>query len=144
MPRGCSMNWEHRMRCSKCGTEGIPGKKFCAECGSPLSNRCSNCNSDNAPGAKFCADCGSALNGNVAAQGGGKRSAAEAVGGVRVAPERPAGAPLDGERKTVTALVADIKGSMELLEDLDPEEARAIVDPALKLMIDTVHRYGCH
>jgi len=43
---------------------------------------------------------------------------------------------LEGERKTVTALFADIKGSMELIEDLDPEEARAIVDPALKLMID--------
>ena len=41
----------------------------------------------------------------------------------------------------VTALFADIKGSMELMEDLDPEEARAIVDPALKLMIDAVHRY---
>src|SRR5713226_6211396 len=142
MPRLCSMSGERRMRCSKCGKEGIPGKKFCAECGSPLSNRCSNCNSDNAPGAKFCADCGSALNGDVAAQGGGKRFAAEAVGGVRVAPERPAGDPLDGERKTVTALFADIKGSMDLMEELDPEEARAIVDPALQLMIDAVHRYG--
>ena len=47
-----------------------------------------------------------------------------------------------GERKTVTALFADIKGSMEMIENLDPEEARAIVDPALKLMIDAVHRYG--
>jgi class 3 adenylate cyclase len=46
-----------------------------------------------------------------------------------------------GERKTVTALFADIKGSMELMEDLDPEEARSIIDPALKLMIDAVHRY---
>jgi class 3 adenylate cyclase len=50
-------------------------------------------------------------------------------------------AVLEGERKTVTALFADIKGSMELMEDLDPEEARAIVDPALKLMMDAVHRY---
>jgi class 3 adenylate cyclase/tetratricopeptide (TPR) repeat protein len=48
---------------------------------------------------------------------------------------------LDGERKTVTALFADIKGSTELEQDLDPEEARAIVDPALKLMIDAVRRY---
>ncbi len=46
-----------------------------------------------------------------------------------------------GERKTVTALFADIKGSMDLMEGLDPEEARAIVDPALKLMIDAMHRY---
>src|SRR5262249_17943793 len=48
----------------------------------------------------------------------------------------------DGERKTVTALFADIKGSMDLIEDLDPEEARAIVDPALKLMMEAVQRYG--
>ena len=47
----------------------------------------------------------------------------------------------EGERKTVTALFADIKGSMELMEDLDPEEARAIVDPALRLMIEAAHRY---
>ncbi|HXZ87323.1 MAG TPA: adenylate/guanylate cyclase domain-containing protein, partial [Candidatus Binataceae bacterium] len=50
-------------------------------------------------------------------------------------------AAIDGERKTVTALFADIKGSTELMEDLDPEEARAIIDPALKLMIDAVRRY---
>jgi len=48
---------------------------------------------------------------------------------------------VDGERKTVTALFADIKGSMDLMEDIDPEEARAIVDPALRIMIDAVKRY---
>jgi class 3 adenylate cyclase len=50
----------------------------------------------------------------------------------------------NGERKTVTALFVDIKGSMELMENLDPEEARAIIDPALKLMIEAVHSYGGH
>jgi class 3 adenylate cyclase len=50
-------------------------------------------------------------------------------------------AAVDGERKTITALFADIKGSTELMRDLDPEEARAIIDPALKVMIDVVHRY---
>ncbi len=55
--------------------------------------------------------------------------------------EAPAPENLDGERKTVTALFADIKGSTELEQDLDPEEARAIVDPALKLMIEAVRRY---
>jgi class 3 adenylate cyclase len=63
--------------------------------------------------------------------------------GVHVAPEQTsadAGA-LDGERKTVTALFADIKGSTELERDLDPEEARAIVDPVLHIMMAAVHRY---
>jgi class 3 adenylate cyclase len=54
---------------------------------------------------------------------------------------QPDGSALDGERKTVTALFADIKGSTELMADLDPEEARAIIDPALKLMIEAVRRY---
>jgi len=49
---------------------------------------------------------------------------------------------IEGERKTVTMLFADLKGSMGLIEDLDPEEARAIVDPALKLMMEPVQRYG--
>jgi class 3 adenylate cyclase/tetratricopeptide (TPR) repeat protein len=61
---------------------------------------------------------------------------------IRFSPDIAAPDVIDGERKTVTALFADIKGSMELMEDLDPEEARAIFDPALKLMIDPIHRYG--
>jgi class 3 adenylate cyclase len=59
---------------------------------------------------------------------------------IRVTSERPP-ENLEGERKTVTALFADIKGSMDLMEDLDPEEARAIVDPAIRLMIGAAHRY---
>jgi class 3 adenylate cyclase/tetratricopeptide (TPR) repeat protein len=55
--------------------------------------------------------------------------------------DNPEPQAIDGERKTVTALFVDIKGSMELIEDLDPEEARGLVDPALKLMMDAVHRY---
>ena len=47
----------------------------------------------------------------------------------------------EGERKTITALFADLKGSTALIEGLDPEEARAIIDPALQLMMDAVHRY---
>jgi class 3 adenylate cyclase len=48
---------------------------------------------------------------------------------------------LEGERKQVTVLFADRKGSMELLADRDPEEARKILDPVLELMMDAVHRY---
>jgi len=71
----------------------------------------------------------------------GSPSAAKAAGGVRIASEGQTSETIEGERKTVTALFADIKGSTELMRDLDPEEARAIIDPALKLMIDAAHRY---
>jgi class 3 adenylate cyclase len=60
---------------------------------------------------------------------------------VRIASEHTVVDVADGERKTVTALFADIRGSTELEQDLDPREARAIIDPALKLMIDAVRRY---
>ena len=61
--------------------------------------------------------------------------------GVQVLADHPASDAIDGERKTVTALFADIKGSTEMMADLDPEKARAIIDPALRLMIDAVHWY---
>jgi class 3 adenylate cyclase/tetratricopeptide (TPR) repeat protein len=48
---------------------------------------------------------------------------------------------LEGERKLVTVLFADLKGSMELLADRDPEEARRLLDPILERMMDAVHRY---
>ena len=123
------------MRCAKCGTENTSGRKFCPECGSPLSRRCAKCSAQNSPTAKFCEDCGAPLESPEV----GSTKTSNSVP-IRIA-EPPKPENLDGERKTVTALFADIKGSMELMEDLDPEEARAIVDPALKLMIDAVRRY---
>jgi class 3 adenylate cyclase len=131
-----------RMRCTKCGTESTTSRKFCAACGSPLPRRCPACGVENAPSSAFCEDCGAALAANVASAATGSPQAASTTPQLRVTPEQPeALAPTDGERKTVTALFADIKGSTELMRDLDPEEARAIVDPALKLMIDAVQRY---
>jgi class 3 adenylate cyclase len=87
-------------------------------------------------------ECGAALV-DVAPANAPKASAAKpSAPAIRVtAEQQDASTTLEGERKTVTALFADIKGSTELMEDLDPEEARAIIDPALKLMIDAAHRY---
>ncbi|MBV8773608.1 MAG: zinc-ribbon domain-containing protein [Deltaproteobacteria bacterium] len=132
------------MLCSKCGTDNPETAKFCIECASSLARRCPSCGAENPPHAKFCAQCATRLSGSVS-----PRSSSA----LRVPPrqnievnlaldEGETNGSLDGERKTVTALFADIKGSMELMEDLDPDEARAFVDPALKLMIDAVHRYG--
>jgi hypothetical protein len=106
-----------------------------------LTNGCPKCCAENPPGKRFCGDCGTAL----AASNADIPSAASASieQAVRItAGQRDTPATADGERKTVTALFADLKGSTELMENLDPEEARAIVDPALKLMIDAVRRYA--
>jgi len=129
------------MRCPNCQFENPGSKKFCSECGAGLLRRCPQCAADNAPAAKFCGECGAALAGKLQTDPAKPPTVASPI--IRITVERTDAAnALEGERKTVTALFADIKGSTELMEDLDPEEARAIIDPALKLMIDAVHRYG--
>ncbi len=121
------------MRCSRCGFDNPEGMKFCGQCTAPLALLCPNCHFENPPGFKFCGECTTPL-----APGSPKPQPSRSPITIR---ELDNTAALDGERKIVTALFADIKGSTELMRHLDPEEARAIIDPALKLMIDAVHRY---
>ena len=98
--------------------------------------RCAKCGSDNPDSKRFCGDCGSALSPVPVRQSQSNIAVASAASLSIEAALLP-----EGERKTVTALFADLKGSTELMEDLDPEEARAIIDPALRIMIDAVRRY---
>src|SRR5215469_8334907 len=123
------------MRCSKCGADNREGRKFCTQCGSALAAKCPRCGAAIEPAEKFCGECGAAVGTPSAAI----RKSDEPQ--IRLA-DTPASENVEGERKKVTMLFADIKGSMDLIEDLDPEEARAIVDPALKLMMGAVQRYG--
>src|SRR3954452_8375924 len=128
------------MQCPQCQAENPPQAKFCMDCAAPLARKCSACGAELPAKAKFCFEC------------------AHPVGQPTPTPVKPP-APvaytpqhlveriissrgaLEGERKQVTVLFADLKGSMELLADRDPEEARAILDPVLERMMDAVHRY---
>src|SRR5579859_5205087 len=133
------------MRCARCGSDNRDGRRFCAKCGVALARRCPRCGSANEPGEDFCGECGAAVAANVVVAAASPAQVATTAPNIRVTPEQTDGSTvLEGERKTVTALFADIKGSTELMEDLDPEEARAIIDPALRLMIDAAHRYDGH
>jgi len=131
---------ELAVKCAACGVSNEPGEKFCGECGALLANSCPRCGTENPESKKFCGDCGTPLAGGSDATPGQTARSGSAPAVISVAAETAGDVP-EGERKTVTALFADIKGSMELMENLDPEEARAFVDPALKLMMDAVHRY---
>jgi double zinc ribbon protein len=128
---------EKSMRCSNCGTENPEGLKFCNECAAPFKRRCAKCGFENVPTAKFCGECATPLN-IPAADPHSAQAPGQVVHTARIAdPE----SVVDGERKTVTALFADIKDSTEMMRDLDPEEARTVIDPVLRLMMDAVHRY---
>ena len=129
------------MRCSNCGSENPSDSGFCEQCGQKLELLCPVCSAPVSAGARFCRKCGTSLSpAPVRPETISASPSSEA--GINSFSEQTAADVPDGERKTVTALFADIKGSMELMEDLDPEEARAIVDPALNLMIDATRRYG--
>src|SRR6266498_302294 len=128
------------MLCAKCSYDNPADALFCMKCGTKVENLCSSCNTVNPDDANFCRKCGRALGASVPVSSRRPRAALETPR-IEVTHERKTAEGLDGERKTVTALFADIKGSMELMEDLDPEEARAIIDPALHLMIEAVRRY---
>ena len=129
------------MRCLKCGTNNPSTNNFCAHCGNALTKVCAKCSAENPPTSDFCGKCGTPLDSRAGATVA-TSSPPGIASGVRIAAEQADASPLiEGERKTVTALFADIKGSVELEQDLDPEEARAIIDPALKLMIDAVRRF---
>ncbi|MGH7729956.1 MAG: AAA family ATPase, partial [Candidatus Eiseniibacteriota bacterium] len=125
------------MTCPRCQHENPPGQKFCGECGVRLAAACPACGAPNAPGQKFCGECGTALAPNPG------KSASPASYTPRHLADRilTSRAALEGERKLVTVLFADVKGSMELLADRDPEEARELLDPVLERMMEAVHRY---
>ena len=132
------------MKCPCCRHENRPGAKFCEECATPLASRCPNCASEVSPGAKFCTECahpvGLASTGLVAGRdlAATPQSYTPAHLAERILTSRAA---VEGERKQVTVLFADMKGSMEFLADRDPEESRKVLDPVLELMMEAVHRY---
>jgi class 3 adenylate cyclase/ribosomal protein L40E len=128
------------MLCAKCSYDNPADALFCMKCGSKVENRCSSCNAVNPADANFCRKCGGALEAGAEASSPSPAVVAKTPR-IAVTYERQTTEGLEGERKTVTALFADIKGSTELERDLDPEEARAIVDPVLHLMMAAVHRY---
>src|SRR5215469_4579985 len=127
------------MKCPKCQHENSAKAKFCEECAAPLARACDNCRSQVTSTAKFCPQCGHPLS--------PVRDDPRFASPKNYTPQHLADkiltsrAALEGERKQVTVLFADIKGSMELLADRDPEDAQKLFDPVLERMIEAVHRY---
>src|SRR5437773_7535940 len=128
------------MKCPRCQHENPPQAKFCLECGARVALICTKCRSELPAGAKFCLECGEAVASQATAEP--RFTSPESYTPKHLAEKiLTSKSALEGERKQVTVLFADLKGSMELLADRDPEEARKILDPVLERMMEAVHRY---
>ena len=149
------------MRCPSCGFGNPEGMNFCGKCARPLAPRCPQCGFENPAGFAFCGKCATPLTPQPPPQVASSQLSVASPQPLAPGPQPPVsytpkylaeriraeqaamearGAP-DGERKTITALFADVAGFTALARDLDPEDTRAIVDPALQLRMDAVHRY---
>src|SRR5947207_15794806 len=116
------------MVCPACGAENQPGRKFCGECGNPLSQACPSCGTPNPPNVKFCGECGVALGSAPPAQ---PASVTEAQPEARVA-----------ERRLVSVLFADLVGFTALSESRDPEEVRELLSRYFEEARRLIERYG--
>jgi class 3 adenylate cyclase/tetratricopeptide (TPR) repeat protein len=111
------------MICSNCGTENRPGRRFCSQCGGPLSVACPSCGAANDPADRFCGQCGTALGTEQA------EVAPQALGPV-------------AERRLVSVLFADLVGFTALSDDRDPEEVRDLLSRYFEQSQQVVGRYG--
>ena len=128
------------MKCPRCQQENPAHARFCLGCGTRLALVCGSCGTELPGGARFCLQCGQAI--VVGGAAASPSPAPESYTPKHLAEEiLTSKAALEGERKQVTVLFADLKGSMELLADRDPEEARKLLDPVLEHMMEAVHRY---
>jgi len=140
------------MRCASCGRDSREGAGFCDGCGAPLTPTCPACGHALRSDARFCDGCG------VAVQVSGARSRVSDSDTHHPAPDTPkdrrsytpkhlaekilnSRSALEGERKQVTVLFADVKGSMELAEQVDPEEWHRILDRFFQILTNGVHRF---
>src|SRR5262245_36266856 len=136
------------MGCPACDAANPPANRFCGACGARLALACQSCGASNLPTNRFCGDCGARLTAEPSSRPAGPPTPAPS--GVEPRAYTPrhlaekilaARSVLEGERKQVTVLFADVVGSTELIRDLDPEDAQRLLDGAVQRMMDAVHRF---
>jgi class 3 adenylate cyclase len=128
------------MRCSACDHENRPQAKFCAGCGAPLARRCASCSAELPVAARFCDSCGARVEAAAPATAPARAPGAYTPQHLaeKILTNRSA---LEGERKQVTVLFADVAGFTALSTRLDPEDLHAVMDGCFRHVMEAVHRY---
>ena len=127
------------MICPACGHENRDQARFCEECAAPLSPSCPNCGTQLRPSSKFCDECASPV--TAQKEPTPQRDPRDYTPKHLAEKILHGKSALEGERKQVTVLFADVKGSMELAEQVDPEEWHRILNRFFEILTDGVHRY---
>src|SRR5499426_4526379 len=134
------------MLCPSCRTDNPPANRFCDQCGTPLEARCPRCNAEVRAGARFCGACGHSLAAPQPAAAPGPATQPTRT----IAAYTPkhladkvlkARSAIEGERRQVTVLFADIAGFTTLAEGRDPEDIHQVIDRCFELITAEVHRF---
>src|SRR5262252_6088885 len=134
------------MQCPRCSAQNKQDSRFCTSCGTALSSPCAKCGFQNEAAALFCGGCGMSLSvvrSAPAASAAAAYSSPKSYTPPHLAEQIICGrGQLEGDRKQISVMFAVLKGSMEMLAERDPEDARRILDPVLETMMEAVHRYA--
>ncbi len=129
------------MKCANCRTENREGMKFCEQCGAKLERQCPNCKAKIPPGSKFCGECGhdlSALKQAPSIDYDRPQSYTPKFLAEKILTTRDS---IEGEKKLVTVLFADVADFTALSEKLDPEEVHGIMDGCFSILMEEIHKY---
>ncbi len=131
-------------KCSQCGFENPLGVNVCGNCAAPLARACASCGFENPGNFKFCGNCGTNLLSASPARGTRAESRqliANPMPAALAEKIATAGKQIEGERRTVTVLFADITGFTTISEKLDPEEVYHLIDSTLKAFIEEIYKH---
>src|SRR5437762_4209471 len=126
------------MTCPRCQHSSPPGARFCEECATPLARTCSNCGAPLSATAKFCHACAHPVVTGISGQSRSPESYIPKHLAEKILISRSA---IEGERKQVTVLFADLKGSMDLSETIDAEDWHKIMERFFEILTGGVHRF---
>jgi len=134
-------------QCPKCGYENRVGATVCVQCAASLARLCENCGFENPANFKFCGNCGANLVSASLARPAGepaRRGLPSAIPAALAEKIAGVGKQIEGERRTVTVLFADISGFTAISEKLDPEQVYEFIDATRKSFIDEIYKHEGH
>ncbi|HEA67848.1 MAG TPA: hypothetical protein ENI07_13655 [Desulfobacterales bacterium] len=130
------------MKCSKCQFENSDNAKFCIECASPMECHCPNCGAITPATGKFCQECAYDLSDHRESPPSIDYSKPHSYTPKHLADKiLTTRSSVEGERKLVTVLFADVANYTSMAEKLDPEEVHQIMDGCFKILMDEIHKY---